>query len=442
MAATSLPKAQMPLGTVMDLSRSTASELVPQLRAGTLAVEDLARSCLDRIEQRERDIRAWRYLDPELILRQARVLDAASERGPLHGLPIGIKDVLHTLDMPTTHNSPIYADAKPTFDAACVAVLRSAGALIFGKTDTVEMAAAGRRAATRNPHDVARTPGGSSSGSAAAVADLHVPLAIGTQTGGSIIRPASFCGVYALKPTWGLVSTEGAKQYAASLDTIGWFARSVQDLALLHEIFAPRSREDIPAAKAKWRIAICRTSVWQEAEEDAQAILMRAAERLRGDAIVEELELPQPFETLVDAHKTIMIGEAPAAFLAELRGHYESLHDELRQQAQNAAGITRAQLLTAYDLVASCRATFDRLAGEYDAVLTLSAPGQAPVGLHYTGSYRFNALWTALHVPVVNLPRFSGADGLPVGLSLVGPRFSERRLLSTAAALDSMLATG
>jgi Asp-tRNA(Asn)/Glu-tRNA(Gln) amidotransferase A subunit family amidase len=425
----------------MELLQCTASDLAQQLRAGTVTAEAVARACLERIEQREPDVRAWRHLDRDLILRQARALDASDERGPLHGLPIGIKDVLHTKDMPTTHNSPIYADAKPTFDAACVAVLRSAGALIFGKTDTVEMAAAGQRAKTRTPHDLTRTPGGSSSGSAAAVADRHVPLAIGTQTAGSIIRPASFCGVYALKPTWGLVSTEGAKHYAVSLDTIGWFGRSVQDLALLYDVFNARPDEEAPATPRKLRIAICRSPVWSEADEDAQDILMRAADRLRRDAVVEELELPAPFDTLVDVQKTIMIGEAPAAFLAELRGHRESLHEELRAQAQNSAGITRAQLLEAYDLFASCRPVFDRIARGYDAILTLSTPGEAPVGLGYTGSYRFNALWTALHVPVINLPRFSGANGLPIGLSLVGPRFSERNLLAVAAAIDAMLAT-
>ena len=203
----------------------------------------LARACLVRIAAREADVRAWSYVDPDAVIRQARELDKLPSRGPLHGIPIGVKDIYNTADMPTQHNSPIYTGHRPNADAATVGTLRAAGALILGKTDTMEFASTGRLAATRNPHNLARTPGGSSSGSAAAVGDFHVPLALGTQTGGSLIRPASFCGVYAMKPTWNAVSAEGVKLISTTLDTVGWYGRSVADLALLADTFALQDDE-------------------------------------------------------------------------------------------------------------------------------------------------------------------------------------------------------
>jgi Asp-tRNA(Asn)/Glu-tRNA(Gln) amidotransferase A subunit family amidase len=195
---------------VDDLCRLTAAALSARLRDGEITSELLARACLGRIAAREADVRAWSYVDPDAVIRQARELDKLSSCGKLHGIPIGVKDIYNTADMPTQHNSPIYTGHRPNADAATVGTLRAAGALILGKTDTMEFASTGRLAATRNPHNLARTPGGSSSGSAAAVGDFHVPLALGTQTGGSLIRPASFCGVYAMKPTWNAVSAEGA----------------------------------------------------------------------------------------------------------------------------------------------------------------------------------------------------------------------------------------
>ena len=207
---------------VDDLCRLTADALSARMRDGEITAEQLARACLVRIAAREADVRAWSYVDPDAVIRQARELDKLPSRGPLHGIPIGVKDIYNTADMPTQHNSPIYTGHRPNADAATVGTLRAAGALILGKTDTMEFASTGRLAATRNPHNLARTPGGSSSGSAAAVGDFHVPLALGTQTGGSLIRPASFCGVYAMKPTWNAVSAEGVKLISTTLDTVGW----------------------------------------------------------------------------------------------------------------------------------------------------------------------------------------------------------------------------
>src|SRR5258707_3361367 len=210
----------------------TAAAAAKKISEGTLTSETLVRSCIARIEQRDPQIKAWLHVDKAKAIATEREIDKRPPKGLLHGIPFGIKDMIDTEDMPTTYNSPCYWQHRPAKDAVCVAVARHSGSVILGKTDTVEFAAAGRKAATRNPHNLAHTPGGSSSGSGAAVGDCQVPLAFGTQTGGSLIRPASFNGVYGLKPTWGVVSREGAKQYSNTLDTIGWYGRSVADLSL------------------------------------------------------------------------------------------------------------------------------------------------------------------------------------------------------------------
>ena len=420
-----------------NLATLSATQLLPRLLSGGLSVETLARSCLERITARDPEVHAWAYLDHELVIAQARMLDHCGVKGPLHGLPIGIKDVILTRDMPTQYNSPIYEGFHPNVDAACVTVLRNAGALIFGKTATVEFAATGRKATTCNPHDLARTPGGSSSGSGAAVADGHVPLALGTQTGGSIIRPASYCGVYALKPTWNLVSREGAKAFSASLDTVGWFGRSAADLALLYGVF---DRAEAPVFTVEnSRIGLCRSPVWNKADAATRSALEAAAEILRrAGAHVIDLELPAPFENLADLQCLIMRYEASSAFLPEYRTNPNELHTSIREQVENIDGYTRSQLCTAYDVAAQCRATFDKIASGYDAVLTPSTVGEAPLGLASTGDFIFNCIWTLLHVPCVNVPGFSAVNGMPVGLTVTGPRFSDRRMVSVAAAFGEL----
>lgn len=423
-----------------DLATLTATEAVQRIRSGQCSVEDLARACLERIEQRDRAVRAWVHVDADLILANARELDRAGPRGPLHGVPIGIKDVILTADMPTQYNSPLYRGFHPRIDAGSVALLREAGALVFGKTDTVEFATNARRALTRNPHDPAHTPGGSSSGSAAAVADCHVPLAIGTQTGGSIIRPASYCGTYALKPTWGLVSTDGLKPFAPSLDTIGWFGRSADDLALLYEVFDPDPAPQPALDLRHARFALCRTPLWSRAEPATVAALARAAELLRAaGAQVTELALPSHFDELPDRQWQIMSIEGRRSFLAEYRLHRAELHPFLLEQAENAQGYTIEHLRSAYDLAARCRAEFDRIAAGYDAVLAPSALGEAPLGLASTGEPALNVMWTLLHVPCVNVPGLTGPGGLPVGVTLTGPRFTDRKVIAAARALGDIL---
>ena len=387
-------------------------------------------------------MRAWTHLDPASVLAQARELDRRGPGGPLHGLPVGVKDVIYTSDMPTQHNSPLYYGDHPRLDAACISLLRQAGALILGKTDTVEFAATGRRALTRNPHDLRRTPGGSSSGSAAAVADFHTPLALGTQTGGSTLRPASYCGVFGFKPTWNLVSNEGCRTYARSLDTLGWFARTAEDLSLLHSVLDPEYAADAPPLRIEdARFALCRTPMWEEALPETRRALETAAERLRrAGARVEPLELPPSFSDLPRLQLLVMRAEGRSAFLAEYRTAGASLHPSLREQVENVDGHSRADLCAAYDTAALHRITFDRLAAGYDAVLTPSTPGVAPMGLAETGPLTFNGLWTLLHVPCANVPGLASPDGLPVGVTVTGPRFADATVLAAAAALEPLLA--
>lgn len=418
----------------------TASEASARLAAGTLSAEALARACLDRIASRDAALKAWAFVDPDHAIRAARELDKQPRRSALHGVPVAVKDMIDTADMPTGHNSPLFQGHRPGQDAAIVATLRAAGALILGKTDTTEFAAAGRNAATGNPHDPARTSGGSSAGSAAAVADGHVPLALGTQTGGSTIRPASFCGAYALKPSWSAVSREGAKLYSISLDTVSWYARSVADLDLVADLFGLPG-DPAPVASAKGlRIGLCRSPEWASAEPESRASLMEAAARFAAaGAEVTDLDLPPRFDGLTPAHRCILHSEGRTAFLPLARRFGPLLHDDFHDRVENRSGYSAADLVAAYDLAALCRIEFDALAADFDAVLTPSAPGEAPEG-RGPGNPVMNQIWTLLHVPTVNLPGLTGPNGLPVGVTLASPRLTDRRLLAVSAVLAPLLA--
>ncbi|MBS0641082.1 MAG: amidase, partial [Proteobacteria bacterium] len=297
----------------MEPCQLTATEAAALIAARKLSVEELARSCLARIEAREATVRAWLHLDRDLVIRNARELDKLAPVGvapktALHGLPWGVKDIIDTRDMPTTHNSPIYPDVRTNRDAACVAVVRAGGGLILGKTDTVEFASGGRKALTTNPFNPAHTPGGSSSGSGAAVGDFQVPFAFGTQTGGSHIRPAAFNGIYALKPSWGVVSREGVRMSSMTLDTVGWYARCVDDLIMVAEQFRlPKPAAPVVTGPKALRVGLCRSPAWHAIEPAGEAALMTAATRLQdAGAIVEEYELPAPFNSLHDAHADIV----------------------------------------------------------------------------------------------------------------------------------------
>ncbi len=424
----------------MQPCQLTASAAAGLIKERKLSCEELVRSCLGRIQMRDGEVRAWLHVDPELAIRNARELDKSSPRGVLHGLPLGVKDVIDTADFPTTQNSPIYASMRVGRDAACVAVARGSGALVLGKTDTVEFASSGRKALTRNPFNFAHTPGGSSSGSGAAVADFMVPLAFGTQTGGSLIRPAAFNGIYGMKPSWNVVSREGVRMSSVTLDTVGWYGRCAEDLALMAAAFRiPDFRQTI--AVRGLRVGLCRSPVWSKIEPAGATALDAAAKRLSAEgALIDELVLPEHFNRLIEAHAAISHREGGASFLPEYLNAHDMLAEDLQAKVENALNISDAELLQSYALADACRPVFDALFGSsLDVVLTPGAPGEAPAGLHGTGDSIFNRMWTLLHVPCVAVPVGRGPTRLPVGVQLVGSRMSDARLLAIARAMAPVI---
>jgi Asp-tRNA(Asn)/Glu-tRNA(Gln) amidotransferase A subunit family amidase len=427
----------------MEPCQLTASAAAAFIKMRKLSAEELVRSCLNRIDTRDPFVRAWLHIDPERALRAAREADKCPPDGVLHGLPIGVKDVIDTNDYPTTQNSPIYAGLQVGRDAACVALARGAGALLMGKTDTVEFASSGRKALTRNPYNFAHTPGGTSSGSGAAVADFMVPLAFGTQTSGSLIRPAAFNGIYALKPSWNRVSREGVRMFAASLDTVGWYGRCVDDLALMAQALGIDRGLDAQdtVALRQLRVGLCRTPMWPHIEPAGAAAFEAADRRLRDAGVdVIELELPPAFAELRAAQAVIATREAGVAFLPEYVNAYALLHDNLRAKVENRTGITDRMLLDAYALADACRPQFDALFGpRLDVVLAPAARGAAPEGLDTTGDAVFNTTWTLLHVPCIAVPAGRSDKKLPLGVQLIGPRLSETRLLAIAQALAPLI---
>ena len=418
----------------------TASDAVAQIRSGTLTSEDLVRSCLERIEERERDVRAFSFLDADQAIAQAREIDKSPTKGPLNGIPVAIKDIVDTRDMPTQYNSPIYAGHRPGADAACVTTLKAAGAVIIGKVDTVEFASLGRPPRTGNPANTGHTPGGSSAGSAAAVGADMVPVAIGTQTGGSTIRPASFCGVYGMKPTYGRTSFGGTKPYSQSLDTIGWMGKSTGDLALVAEALAVIDQLTQRPAKSTLKIARYEGPHWDAALSESRQALDQACDLLSNAGVqITSVEGPDEFTDLTEAQDIIMHGEGRAAFVAEYKTAHHLLHQNFRDEVENIMGITPEKFRWAYDFIGACRPLFDHAFEGYDAWLTPSVPGEAPKGLENGGEATFNRMWTALHVPCISIPSFTGPNGMPVGIQLVTRRFDDNRLLAISESVADIL---
>jgi Asp-tRNA(Asn)/Glu-tRNA(Gln) amidotransferase A subunit family amidase len=409
-----------------------ANEAARRIERGELTSEALVAACLERIAERDEEVRAWAFLDRAHALAQARALDRGPRRGPLHGIPIGIKDVIDTADFPTEYNSPIYRGHRPKADAACVMALKRAGAVILGKTATTEFAN-NHPAPTRNPHNPAHTPGGSSSGSAAAVADFMVPLSIGTQTGGSVIRPAAYCGVAAIKPSFGSINRAGLKMLAESLDTIGVFSRDVEGLALSLESLSGRAAPDFSSFTGKPRVGLCRTPRWQLADAATQANLEAAASRLaQAGARVKPFDLPQGADQLFDRHKVIMGFESARALAWEYATHPDRISPTLKPRLDEGWKVTRAAYDEMRELARRCRGELADLMRDLDFIVTPSAPGEAPASLASTGDPVFNRAWTLLGVPCVTLPHGRGPNGLPLGVQLVGGLDADRALLGWA----------
>jgi Asp-tRNA(Asn)/Glu-tRNA(Gln) amidotransferase A subunit family amidase len=416
-----------------DLNLLGAAEAARLIAAGRITSEQLVRACLDRIAVREGEVRAWAHCDPEAAIAQARAVDKAGAKGVLGGVPVGFKDVIDTADMPSQYNSAIYRGNRPRTDAACVALVRNAGGIVLGKTVTTEYAWR-FPGPTRNPHNLAHTPGGSSSGSAAAVADYMAPLAFGTQTGGSTIRPAAYCGIVGYKPSFGTINRAGLKALAESLDTLGVMARSVEDCALLVHAVSGRALPDFAAAPVRApRIGLLRTSRWKDASPDTQALLESTAAALsRKGAAVHEVEVPAEFDRLYEDQVLIMDYEAARALAWERSNHPDLLSDLLRNALTAAAATPRERYDETMRHARACRQLFAGVFSDCDVLLTPSATGEAPVGIQSCGSSLFNRSWTLLGVPCVTIPMGRGASGLPLGVQFVGDYGDDKRLLIAA----------
>ncbi len=424
-----------PAADPADLS---AAALAAAIREGRLTAERATAACLARIEAREGEVRAWEWLNADRALRLARARDAEAPRGPLHGVPVGIKDLIDTADMPTAYGSPIHAGHRPARDAWIVARLAEAGAIPLGKTVTTEFATF-QPGKTRNPHDPGRTPGGSSSGSAAAVAAGMVPLALGSQTVGSVVRPAAFCGVAGWKPSRGALPLDGVKPLAPSFDALGGFARGLADLALwwhaLTDAAIARPAERPP------RIALVRTPHWEAAEPAARAALEEAADRLsRAGAEVSDTALgPGTLDGLAEAQDTIFAAEAVRALAPEWRERRDALSDKLRAVLARGEATDGEALAEARARAEAGRTAMAALLSDWDLALAPAAPGEAPTP-ETTGDPAFNRIWTLLLGPCLALPMGRGPAGLPLAVQLAGAPGRDDAFLADALWAERALA--
>lgn len=411
--------------------------LAGRLRARTLSSVEVTEACLARIAQREPTIHAWAYISPDFAREQAHSLDAEPPRGLLHGLPIGVKDIIETAELPTAYGSPIYRHHQPVADAACVAIARAAGAVVLGKTATTEFAVYSPTA-TVNPHNIEHTPGGSSSGSAAAVADGMVPLAFGTQTAGSIIRPASYCGIVGYKPTFGAIGRGGVKLLADSLDTVGVFARNVADAALF--VGALTARGDLLELSVLGKapcIGLCRTHEWDCVDPAARVAFEDTVDALgQSGAVIRSIDLPIDFAGLGDAHAAIFGYEISRSLAHERRVQATELTARLREELEAGDAITAPRYDAAQRLARKCRRRLADIMADCDVLIVPSATGEAPAGLESTGSPVMNRVWTLLHVPCVNVPFAKGTRGLPLGMQVIGRCGDDARTLAAAAWIE------
>ena len=431
-----------------ELSGSGALELAGALRGGELTAEDLARAYLNRIDEGEPEIHAFAHFDPELVLSQARAADehrrSGGALGALHGVPVGVKDIFDTHDMPTESGSAAYAGRRPEADSAVVERLRAAGAVILGKTVTTELASFSP-GPTRNPHDPGRTPGGSSSGSAAAVAAGMAPLAIGSQTAGSTIRPGSFCGVIAFKPQFGAISRHRCTVLSPTLDHVGLYARSVADIALLGSVLCgPDARDpdagavdaatlaaySFDSSRPAPRLAFVPTPFWARADSDTRAGFESLAGR--ADLNCRRIDLPARFEHALDWLNAICQLEMALEHDDLLQVHRELLQPQTREELETCRRVTANEYLEGKRGQVELRLLLDEALGDIDAIITPAALGEAPIGLESTGDPVFCSTWTLVGHPAITLPLLHGANGLPIGVQLVGRRGGDAALLGVA----------
>jgi Asp-tRNA(Asn)/Glu-tRNA(Gln) amidotransferase A subunit family amidase len=440
-----------------NLHLLSATEAARLIRDGLISSEQLVEACLARIREVDAQVQAWAFLDADYALKQARAADAlrleGKPIGPLHGVPIGVKDIFDTADMPTECGSVLYAGRTPSRDATVVSMLRAAGAVIMGKTVTTEFAyfSPGK---TRNPINSEHTPGGSSSGSAAAVAANMVPLALGSQTNGSTIRPAAYCGVIGFKPTHGLISRHRVFALSRTLDHVGLFARSVDDIALLAEQLAGYDEND-PDMRPRARVpfvevaaeepplppmfAFIKTPMWERTDEETKEGLAEIIEHL--GAQVEEVELFSSASEAWQWHHDIMSAEMALNLEREWKHGRDRLSEQLRMQIERGREVRAIDYQRALARINPIHESFVELFEQrYDAILTPAAPSAAPKGLASTGDPSFCTLWTLCGMPAISLPFLQSTNGLPIGVQLVGPRLGDARLLRTARWLAAKMA--
>jgi len=438
----------------MSSPKLSAVEMVQSLKKGEITSEELVKSYIEQIKKKEKEVEAWEFFDQELVLKQAKKLDElhqSGKHGDLHGIPVGIKDIFDTEDMPTTDGTEIHKKNPSWNDCTVVSKLKQAGAIIMGKTVTAELAyySPGK---TKNPHDTTRTPGGSSSGSAAAVASHMVPLAVGSQTNGSVIRPASYCGVVGYKPTKGLISRHLVLQISRALDQVGVFANSIEDAALISEQLIGHDKQDpdtslnprpklLAASKEKPPaepvLAHIKLPFMNELEEDVKEGFKEIKDELKGK--VDEIELPEGFASIPDWHKIIMESDMARSFSEEYKKSKNKLSDKIIEAIERGMKYTSVEYNNALAKIDVANAYFNQFFHDYDAILTPSACGEAPKGLKSTGNPIFCTIWTYCGMPCINLPLLQGKNGLPVGVQLVSSLFDDERLFRNASWLTSKI---
>ena len=405
------------------LNLLTASEAAAQIAAKKITSEALVSDCLARIEARNPQLHGWAFVDHTIALAQARARDKdlAAERpnarGVLHGVPIGIKDVLDTGDMPTEYGSSIYRGHHPNADSACVALLRLAGAVILGKTATTEFATP-VPIGVRNPHDLERSPGVSSSGSACAVSDFQVPAALGTQTGGSVIRPATYCGLFGYKASLAGLDRGNIRQLRPTLDTLGYMTRSIDDIVLIRRALAAARPAPGPARKPK--LGVCRTPQWSAAQPEIVQAFEASTKRLGAAADLVPVDLPPVFDGILETFRVIATVEGYAALAEEMGEHLDRMNHWLKETAAMMSRMEAAAYERAQSHAIACRNALLAILGGLDGIITPAASGEAPKNLTDVEDSSFNSLWTLMHGPCITIPAFTGPNHMPIGLQVVG----------------------
>ncbi|MGI9423950.1 MAG: amidase [Hyphomicrobiaceae bacterium] len=416
----------------------TVAEAAAEIAAGSLRPSALTEAYIDQTEEREGDIQAWAYFGADLARMTARLADTLPVEHPLHGIPFGAKDIFETVDMPTGYGTPIYHRHYGARDAASVALLKEVGAILLGKAVTTELAHF-HPGKTRNPHALGHTPGGSSSGSAAAVAAGMVPFALGTQTTGSVLRPASYCGVFGFKPSFGDVSRSGVFECVASFDTVGWFTRSVEDVEIVRQALVRVPVRPLPKTQLTGlRIGLFRGSEWDKADGYTKDHVEGAGTTLaKAGAAVSDVETPPWFRDITELHRQVAGFEFARAIAFERVERGRQLSPKLVEgRCGDGLALSYDDYVGAQDTLANARAAFAELMQSYDVLITPAAPGEAWEGLGATGDPVFNTAWTALHVPAASVPAFKGPSGLPVGLQIVGRYRQDAALLAAAKAIS------